>query len=374
MILIIRKDSLRQAVEVGREICQIWRDTDPDVSPFEENPVGMSSANVLDPPIVAGGAWRFSFRALAARFARWSVLGMASCLSLGCAFAVVLRLTGRDAEPGWAPFFYATPLALVWSAFAIASGLFLAARKPTPAVLAGLAAISCWSWWEATHIAAAEEPAPAGEVTVVFWNTARLKAGWTPIAERISQFSAPIMGFVEAGPDDPESRKRWQNRFPNHQAVFFGNGLVLLAEGRVLETSHGTLAWGCYFGRADVECRGQHITLLVVDIHSNPFFPRKEALARLNALAKEFEGKPVVIMGDFNTPSDSVHFQPLREGFRNAFESGGSGNVATWPRPCPVLAIDHIWTSRQLQVHRAWHESSLQSDHAAVIAELSFPE
>jgi endonuclease/exonuclease/phosphatase family metal-dependent hydrolase len=82
----------------------------------------------------------------------------------------------------------------------------------------------------------------------------------------------------------------------------------------------------------------------------------------------------VVLMGDFNTPSDSVHFDSLRQGFQNAFETGGNGNAATWPVPLPVLAIDHIWTNRLVRVHSARHAGSVQSDHKAVFAELSFSE
>jgi vancomycin resistance protein VanJ len=93
-----------------------------------------------------------------------------------------------------------------------------------------------------------------------------------------------------------------------------------------------------------------------------------------SATTTQIPNEPVVIMGDVNTPSDSVQFRTLRKKFRNAFETGGRGNVTTWPMPCPVLAIDHIWTSGRVEVPRAWHVSSLQSDQAAVIAELSFSE
>jgi endonuclease/exonuclease/phosphatase family metal-dependent hydrolase len=207
----------------------------------------------------------------------------------------------------------------------------------------------------------------------VFWNTARLKMGWEPIARQIQNKSSPLMGFVEAGPDDSAARARWQRDFPEHRAVFFGNGMVLLCQGGVLETEDGALGRGSYYGRADVDWRGERVTVFLVDIHSNPLFSRKETIARLTELAMA-STHPVIIMGDFNTPSDSVHFAKLRRTFRNAFEAGGEGNIATWPVPCPVLAIDHIWTNRKFSVQFAKQEWSLQSDHKAVIANLAFSE
>lgn len=298
-------------------------------------------------------------------------MGVALCLCLGCVAAIALRLTCRDSLAAAAPFFYATPLALIWSGLALASGLFFGVRKSSLAVLAGVLAVACWGWWQETQMAAAA-PASPGGLRVAFWNTARLNAGWPDVADQISLFSSPLMGFVEAGPCDPETRERWQDRFPRHRAIFFGNGLVLLAEGEILETSQGKLARGCYYGRATVQINGRRLMAFVVDIHSSPFYSREEALTTLTELAARSTDEPVVIMGDFNTPSDSVHFQSLRKHYENAFETAGRGNLATWPAPCPVLAIDHIWTSRRLAVHRAWHDSSLRSDHAAVIAELSF--
>ncbi len=220
----------------------------------------------------------------------------------------------------------------------------------------------------------AAEPAPSDQaMQVVFWNAARLKFGWKPVALQIQARSAPLMGFVEAGPNDSAAIRRWQTDFPEHHRVFFGNGMVLLFQGQILEIEQGGLGRGSYYGRAVLEWRGTRMTAFLVDIHSNPFFSREETLGRLTDLMKATTG-PVVVMGDFNTPSDSVHFEGLRENFQNAFEAGGQGNLATWPVPCPVLAIDHIWTNRQFAVNCAWHEWSLQSDHQAVIAELSFSE
>lgn len=327
----------------------------------------------LAPATERSRGWTQKLRPGLRHLARHVFLGVAFALALGCAFALVIRLSCKDSLPALAPLYYGTPLALIWSGLAFSSGMFFALRKPRWTIAAGILACACWGAWQETSMVASEPVPSKDAIPVVFWNTARLRFGWDGVAQGIQSRSAPLMGFVEAGPDDAQARKRWEEAFPEYQRVFFGNGMVLLFQGKILETERGRLGRGSYFGRAVLEWKEKRVTVFLVDIHSNPFFSRQSTLGRLTDLVSASPG-PVIIMGDFNTPSDSVHFGPLRENFQNAFEARGQGNLATWPVPCPVLAIDHIWANRRVAVHSARHESSLQSDHQAVVAELSFSE
>ncbi len=297
---------------------------------------------------------------------------MAWSLTIGCLLAVLLRLICKDSLPVLAPLFYATPLALIWSGWTVTGAIFVGLRKPVLAALAGILAVTCWVWWQQTAVVAAPQTLSVNSLRIVFWNAARLKSGWSPVAGQIAEWSSPLMGFVEAGSDGPEDRARWQQEYPHHRPIFFGNDMVLLTQAKLLETSSGQLARGCYYGLARLEWHEQQFTAILVDIHSSPFYSREPALTALADLANSITTEPVVIMGDFNTPADSVCFHDLRAGFQNAFESAGRGHSATWPTPCPVLAIDHVWTNRRFAVNLCRHARSAQSDHFGVIAELSF--
>ncbi len=308
---------------------------------------------------------------------RWCLTGLAWSLSAGCLLAVLLRLTWKDSLPALAPFFYATPLALVWSGTALASAMFFVLRKSRMGILTAVVAVACWGWWQQTCLFAAGLPVPSdslASVRVVFWNTARLKAGWQATSNRISEMSAPIMGFVEAGPDQPQDRARWAETFPDHQRIGFGNGMVLLFQGKLREVSQGRLAYQSHYGIAHLNIDEKPITVVLVDLYSSPFYSRKTALDALSKLVNGLPPGPILIMGDFNTPNDSVHFHGLRGGFQNAFEIRGRGDSATWPTPCPVLSLDQMWINSHISVDRVWHESLPESDHQAVFSELAFPE
>ncbi len=79
-----------------------------------------------------------------------------------------------------------------------------------------------------------------------------------------------------------------------------------------------------------------------------------------------------MLLGDFNTPVDSVWLSAIRARFDNAFEVAGNGILATWPLPLPVLALDQVWVSDQLGVSCAKIGWSMLSDHRPVFTEIRF--
>ncbi len=53
----------------------------------------------------------------------------------------------------------------------------------------------------------------------------------------------------------------------------------------------------------------------------------------------------------------------LSAGFDCAFATAGRGHHATWPVPCPLLAIDHVRVSRGLRVASCALPWTWRSDH-----------
>ncbi len=78
-----------------------------------------------------------------------------------------------------------------------------------------------------------------------------------------------------------------------------------------------------------------------------------------------------VVLGDFNTPADSAHYEPLRRTFVNAFEEAGQGYGASWPSFAPLLTLDQIWVSGPVEVLHCELGWSPVSDHRPVIAEIA---
>jgi endonuclease/exonuclease/phosphatase family metal-dependent hydrolase len=76
---------------------------------------------------------------------------------------------------------------------------------------------------------------------------------------------------------------------------------------------------------------------------------------------------PILLCGDFNEMPYSYNYRRLRSHYQNAFEQAGHGfgfTLNQWPY---LLRIDHIFTSKQLEIHRfsVWRSMDL-SDHFPV--------
>ncbi|HMO50505.1 MAG TPA: endonuclease/exonuclease/phosphatase family protein [Kiritimatiellia bacterium] len=111
-----------------------------------------------------------------------------------------------------------------------------------------------------------------------------------------------------------------------------------------------------------------------VDIVSRPNLNR---IPVIRALARWVRGRtndlPLVVMGDFNTPHDSVALVPLRSELTYAYHAAGRGWPYTWPVPLPVFAIDQTWVSPDVTVVDFFFKQARFSDHKRQIADIVFP-
>jgi endonuclease/exonuclease/phosphatase family metal-dependent hydrolase len=114
------------------------------------------------------------------------------------------------------------------------------------------------------------------------------------------------------------------------------------------------------------EVRGRPLRLLVVDGLSNP---RRSRLPFLHAIAEVCQtatesGRPFdAIVGDFNTPSQSIGFDALSaQGYTLAGRSA-RGWRATFPSFLPLYDIDHVWFAPGIDVQSCTLFNGPWTDH-----------
>jgi len=303
---------------------------------------------------------------------RSSILdALAAALLAAGGIGLAVDLTVRDGVPLASSVFYALPLPLV-SALILAAGLlWLGNRRRRIAVGCALAALLTAGLWAREAFHAHECPPGRDGVLVMMWNTARGFGGWSAVAERVASFDADIVGLVEAGGSGDDRRAFWKKFFPGYEVQLHGGGLVILARGHILEHRTLRLDGSSSCGEVWIEIAGRRVRVLLVDAVVRPFSDRSEMLATVFDLARTSPDVPTIVMGDFNTPVDSVWFENARRDFVQAFEQAGDGLMATWPVPLPVMAIDHVWVSRQTKVLCAYLGWTWASDHRPVLARVS---
>lgn len=287
---------------------------------------------------------------------------------------LLVRLTIRDAFPPFSTLYYATPLPLLTAGFAAWT---LRRRNGTGRKILGLITLILAVWTVGTHWHRQTPRGVAGKsVKVLFWNTGRGTFSSSPaIAAEITQAGADIVVLVEAVPwKEPDAiRQFWREACPQYQPSILGGGIVMLSRFPSGETQTADLPLKSITRQVEVDCEGHPLTLLICDLGSNPLRSRQPVLTQVAEAAERLADRPTLVLGDFNTPLDSLHFAPLRKSYRNVFEDAGSGYLATWPMPVPVLSLDQMWINDHVKPGACHHLWTVRSDHRPVLAELGLP-
>ncbi|MBX3436178.1 MAG: endonuclease/exonuclease/phosphatase family protein [Planctomycetaceae bacterium] len=292
------------------------------------------------------------------------------------AAGVLLRLTVRDALPVVAVLFYALPLPVLLGLATLrtgGAGLWQPRRSAWMWVgITSLLAVWCVTANYRRHV---PETAPRS-LRVLCWNAARAEGGWNDeVADVVRSEQPDIVALIEAGGWIEDLQEFWAAHCPEYEQVILDGAMLCLIRVRPgLSVGQGTsfpLSTGGSAGQVDILWDDAPLAVVLVDIKSNPLRHRADPLAALARYVDALADRPVMVLGDFNTPPESVHFRPLRVLHQEAFETVGDGYAPTWPLPIPVLHLDQVWTNRHVRLLHCIRRGTVQSDHRPVVAEIT---
>ena len=274
------------------------------------------------------------------------------------AFALLVRLLLRDRVPYLATLFYATPPVLLACGALACAALWGLGRRRRLA-LGALAASFVFGAWQA-GASRFDRPQAPGGLRVLLWNVEHGNRGWPRVAAEIAARDADLVALVEAEGGAGQAPPGWSWRWVD-------SGLAVGVKGRIVSAEIARLGESSRAAVLELEVRGRPLRALLVDIGANPLRPRGLAFEPLDELRRRF--RPDLVMGDFNTTRDSVHFDAWRGELTQAFEAAGRGWDLTWPTSFPLLSIDHVWCAPTLTPTSCRHVPGA-SDHRAVWVEL----
>lgn len=315
----------------------------------------------------------------------WLMKPLAMLLSIAWVLAIIVRLTVRDSGGTISTLiFYMSPLMLLSVGAALITGVTLWVRWYRLALiwllLTLFSGVWCYQAQFQTHVVSSQLPAANQfPLRVLFWNIGDRIWSVETMVQEVKRIDADLVAFVEAESYTQGDRDFWKRTFPEYPCQEGQDGFLLLSRLPCTSRVSGSLGrMGRYLKVSLLPVEGikvnanapPPITACLVDINSDVFRSRQEALQKLANLVAENAAQPVLILGDFNTPGDSVHFQPLRKLCRNSFEEAGNGYNATWPLPLPVLALDGIWVNPFVEVGASENLWTWYSDHRPVVVDL----
>ena len=292
----------------------------------------------------------------------------AACLLLAGLFVRASGLRDRHPLPGVivgaTPWPVIAGLAFGLACYALGRGRRARALALT-LVLAGSAAM----WVRQSYVRA--RPAP-GDVAMrlVYWNAARPEKRRAQCVSYLQSLHADIIAVGESNVFTDDLPAEWRDGFPGRTLVQRAGFLLITPEPPV-SIEIGRLADRGDYMLARCLVKERAVTLLLVDFETRVGSSKAAPFARLAEIIAAHRDEPLVVMGDFNTPRESVHFDSWHRDFREAFDSAGHGFSETWPAPLPLLRIDHCWLSPRWRAVHCELGSSLLSDHRAIITDLA---
>ncbi|QDT89552.1 Endonuclease/Exonuclease/phosphatase family protein [Gimesia algae] len=301
-------------------------------------------------------------------------------ISVFWCLAISIRFTVRDSSSAVASLvFYMSPLILLsLGAFVVFVLAWIVHWRRIAVIwflLSIMTGIWCWNTQFRDTGAYSVLQHDPSKKRVLFWNIGDRLWGIEHVINELQQLDPDLIGLVEAGPDSAEMKQFWKQSFPEHPYQVVQNGFVFLSRLPITETSSGRLVDMGHYLRFRLQSDQADISVpavFLVDIYSKVLKSRRAALKELADQVSQLNQQPVLVLGDFNTPRDSVHFDSLRKSCNNSLEIAGDGYLATWPLPIPVLDLDGIWVNEFIELYHAENRWTWVSDHRPVLIEMSF--
>jgi endonuclease/exonuclease/phosphatase (EEP) superfamily protein YafD len=298
-------------------------------------------------------------------FTAWSA-------SVGLVLAILIRLTVRDGWSSTRAFFYATPwpvLAALAAALAIWWQRHQQRRLAVVHIVLVVVGFGAWlvlSWrWQTP-------PAAPPDLRVVLWNVSRPSSNLPPMARWLREQNADVIALAEGHARGSTNIARWQQELPGYTVLELPAEMTFMIRGKILREEPHPVWTDLNYSLLRTEVRGHPLTFLQIDINASIRRSRQQALQDLMKLVHSCRGDNLIVLGDFNTPRESVLVDPIRAELSSAFETAGRGCAETWPVPVPVLCLDQIWSSAALQPVFCRASYSLRTDHRALVADFRF--
>ena len=280
------------------------------------------------------------------------------------AIGALMHLLVRDRIDAMIVVFYVLPLPVILGA---TMPLLLCQKHRKAALVTALVLASAWvhrsfGW---------HSPGPAlpDEIKVVFWNLNRPTEACQPLIELIQTLKPDFVACDEPGPNAATDVDAYKAALPGYDCQFMPRGILWFSKHPSRYRDRGRLDSIGAYAVFEAQVHSQTIRLVTADVYAAPAAPRTGQLKELLAFTNH--DPRVIVMGDFNTPSESVRFDPYRtQGLQDALDTAGKGFRETWFYGLPLLSLDHIWLGQGWQVLEARKIWTTQSDHAAVFARI----
>ncbi len=266
-------------------------------------------------------------------------------------------------------FFYAFPLPLIILGFLILGFTYIKKRKYALVIFFTIIVLSLFAY---KHYYKSYESAEILEPTksILYWNVAKHKSNnWPILADVLKNRSIDIIILLEAKELSQKQSANLKTTLPNYQTLYLRGNMFIAVKGQIEHVEYigentMNLKNDFRINLVEYKINTTKFRLAAIDIFARPEVRRKSAMN--NIIEYSIKNKVDLIIGDFNTPYESVYFDRYKNDY-NSFRDYQKGFTFTWPSILPLLEIDQVWLQKKhqpIQMKKYFYDNS---DHAMLI-------
>ncbi|WP_034061714.1 endonuclease/exonuclease/phosphatase family protein [Lacinutrix jangbogonensis] len=282
------------------------------------------------------------------------------------AFFILLHFVLKDHLFPLSILFYATPLVLTIGFGCTILWLY---KKNRIALFLIIILQSClvYYWLNHQYSIAITKTTSVESKSILFWNIAKNENGFPEdiILDKTTSEDIAILTFVEADNVSYKDFLNLKNLYNQYTFKKLKGNMLIGVKGSIESIMYKTEENKFKFNHIISEIDNKKTSILIVDVYANPFYSKEDALKSIITYANI--NKIDIIVGDFNTPYESIHFKNLHKTF-TSFHSYGDSFTATWPFGIPLLELDQIWVDESVYPLNLKKYNFLFSDHQLLIA------
>lgn len=286
-------------------------------------------------------------------------------LLLGYAFLLFVHLVLKDHFFPLSVIFYAFPLPIL---IIITLGLTLILfRSKTFRISLIITSILLSILWYKNYYFTTQIEKQPNTSKILYWNLAKKsQLSVSQISDKVNLYQPEIIAFVEAPHTTLKNLDQLKSVLPQYNFITLKGAMLVGSKGEINLLKSEIKYENNKINLLQITKDSMHIRFILTDLTASLYQNKKIPLTYVSEFAKIHEVD--FIIGDFNTPYESVHFNTYKLDF-SSFHSYNDGFSATWPLGFPLYEIDHIWISnahQPLRLHKFYNDAS---DHAMLISE-----
>lgn len=206
---------------------------------------------------------------------------------------------------------------------------------------------------------------PENASTIIFWNAAdRPTIHLDILSENIKALQPEIIALVEAVNASEKDVEQLTKTFPNYEFKVLEDGMFVGVKGHIKSKGHTNQPQDHAINFIEAQLRNKTILIAITDTFQDPKMDKRKTLGAVLQLATQQDAD--LIVGDFNTPYESVHFKDYKIDY-TSFHDYGQGFSATWPFGIPLLELDQIYVRNRFAPILLQKKYYDVSDHAMLI-------